>query len=214
MKALSFALLIAFFASLGWSAPAAAQSANASTNQAGVVVVHEDGSVVSRCVGFTEESISGYELLVRGGFTVRSDVTAMGASVCSVDGQGCGEGTDCFCQCQSSPCIYWTYWQLLPEGWRYSNAGPATIQVQHGDVQGWVWGESKPNSPAENAPPDLAFGDICAAGAEVYGLDQETSSVSQLGIGVEPWAVALVIAVPLLFGGAWWLLQRRRAVQP
>jgi hypothetical protein len=202
------------FMGAGGSAPVLAQSAEP-LHRAGVVVVHEDGSVVSRCVGFNEESINGYDLLARGGFAPRSEVTSMGASVCSLDGQGCDAGEDCFCQCKSSTCVYWTYWQLLPEGWRYSNAGAATVAVQDGDVQGWVWGESKPNAAAQNGPPALSFDDICSANAPIYGLAEEATTVSQVGVGIEqPWLVAFVIAVPLLLGGAWWLWQRRKEVQP
>lgn len=208
---LSFLLTLCITA--GWSAPALAQD-EVEPNQAGIVVVHADGSVISRCVGFTEESITGYDLLVRGEFAIRSDVTAMGASVCSVDGQGCGEGEDCFCQCQSSPCVYWTYWQLLPEGWRYSNAGPATVQVRDGDVQGWVWGESKPNAPAESAPPVLTIGDICKVGAEIFGVEGATAEPSSSAEVMRWGMLALVIATPLIIIGVWWLLQRRKAVQP
>ena len=38
-------------------------------NQAGLVVVHGDGTTTSRCVNFESESISGYELLERSGLT-------------------------------------------------------------------------------------------------------------------------------------------------
>jgi hypothetical protein len=187
-------------------------------NKAGLVVVHEDGSTVSRCVGFTEEGISGYELLVRGGFATRSEVTAMGPSVCSIDGQGCGDGEDCFCQCKSGPCLYWTYWQKLPDGWRYSNAGSSTVQVKDGDVQGWVWGESSPNAAIKYTPPDLAFADICSADAVVYGIENgldAPESTAQPNAPETPlWMVALVVAVPVVAGGAWVLLQRRKVTQP
>ena len=195
------------------STPLHAQSPAPVASRAGLVVVHADGSATSRCVGFPEDGISGFELLARGGFTVRSEVTSMGASVCSVDGQGCGEGTDCFCQCKSGTCFYWTYWQQFPEGWRYSNAGAATLQVRDGDVQGWVWGDSSPSAVAENEPPALAFADICSAEAVVYGLepDRATGVMSQTGYGIDQaWAAALVVAIPLLLGGAWWLWQRRK----
>jgi hypothetical protein len=208
-------LLLAALAATGWRSPLLAQTASTPANQAGLVVVHADGSVVNRCVAFDEESISGYELLVRGGFAPRSEVTAMGASVCSLDGQGCGEGEDCFCQCQSSPCAYWTFWQQLPEGWRYSNAGPANVQVHAGDVQGWVWGESKPNSSAESVPPSLAFGDICSSDAVIYGIEGSGVNAPNPGAAMtQPWMVALVVGAPLLLAGAWWLWQRRGMVQP
>jgi hypothetical protein len=207
------ALLLALLATIRYSAPVSALTGMPTTNQAGLVVVHADGSVVSRCVGFNEESISGFDLLVRGDFAPRSEVTGMGASVCSVDGQGCGEGEGCFCQCKSSTCTYWTYWQQLPEGWRYSNAGAATVQVHDGDVQGWVWGESKPNASAESAPPPLAFTDICNTDAVIYGIDEAAASVtaSTNAASSQLWMIAVVIALPLLLGGVWWLRQQRQA---
>jgi hypothetical protein len=201
------------FIAISWSAPLLAQDAEPTTNQAGVVVVQQDGSVISRCVGFPEESINGYDLLVRGDFAPRSAVTSMGASVCSLNGQGCGEGEDCFCQCKSSPCAYWTFWQHLPDGWRYSNVGAATVQVHNGDLQGWVWGESNPNTAAKNGPPDLAFADICSSDAVVYGLEPAKSTAASTTAPAnasQPWMVVLVVAVPLLLGGAWWLWQRRK----
>ena len=213
------ALLLSLLASVSWGAPVMAQSA-APVNRAGLVVVAADGSVESRCVGFAEESIDGYELLTRGGFAARTEATSMGAMVCSLDGQGCGEGEDCFCQCKSSTCAYWTYWQLLPEGWRYSNAGAATVQVDNGDVQGWVWGDSKPNAEADSTPPMMAFADICTSEAVVYGMaaataEDETGTVSQVGIGLNQVGMAaIVVGAPLLLGGAWWVWQRRKGVQP
>jgi hypothetical protein len=193
---------------------ALAQDTDSAPNRAGLVVVYEDGSTISRCVGFDEESISGYELLVRGNFAPRSEITSVGTTVCSLDGHGCGDGEDCFCQCQSSTCRYWTYWQQLPEGWRYSNAGAATVQVRDRDVQGWVWGESRTNSAAENAPPNLAFSDICTTDAELYGRSED-GAAHMTGYGIEQqWLAAFVVGVPLLAGGVWWLIQRRKAVQP
>lgn len=206
-------LLLALFVGVGISAPLQAATVEPLPNRAGLVVVFDDGTVESRCVGFEQESISGYDLLTRGDFAPRTEVTSMGASVCSVDGQGCGDGADCFCQCKSSTCVYWTYWQLLPDGWRYANQGAASLQVQDGDVQGWVWGASKPNAPAESAPPTLTFTDICRDDAMVYGLAApEVATMTNVGIS-QPLTVALVVALPLILGGAWWLAQRRKAAQ-
>lgn len=213
-------LLAVMLTGLGWRAPVMAQSATPAPHRAGLVVVHEDGAVAGRCVGFDEESISGYELLVRGGFAPRSEVTAMGMSVCSLDGQGCNAGADCFCQCKSSTCRYWTYWRQLPQGWRYSNIGAGNIQVHDGDVQGWVWGDSKPNASAQNAPPPLTFAAICSATAPIFGaaVQQATATkvveTSSAASGMtQPWLVAGVVVVPFLLAGVWWLWQRRRAVQ-
>lgn len=228
-------LLLTLFVGKAAIFPAPAIAAE-SPNRAGLVVVKMDGSVVSRCVGFEEENIDGYELLVRGGFALRADVTSVGTSICSVDGEGCGEGTDCFCQCKSSICEYWTYWQLLPDGWRYSNAGATTMRASDGDVQGWVWGDTRPNVLAESTPPNTTFAEICSAEAVVYGIvvsDTEASDnesdistpievpdgdsaervgeASQIGVGIsQPWLVALVVVIPLLLGGLLLLRRQRR----
>lgn len=205
---MSLAWLLVMVAAFG-AAPVYAQGGEQPVKRAGIVVVQGDGSAESRCVGFSEESINGYELLVRGGFVVRSEVTSMGVSVCSVDGQGCGDGQDCFCQCLSSPCIYWTYWQRLPEGWRYAGTGSAVTQVNDGDIQAWVWGESKTNAASENEPPALAFTDICTADATIYGIEPASDSTTD-GLLGQSWMVAMVVAVPLLLAAAWWLQQRRK----
>ncbi len=68
--------------------------------RAGVIVVHGDGSVTQQCVRFDEESISGYELLKRAGLTLGVEASSTGASVCSIDGEGCNFPQEsCFCKC-------------------------------------------------------------------------------------------------------------------
>jgi len=179
--------------------------------QAGLVVVHGDGSVISRCVGFDEDSISGEELLGRAGFDRRMDITAMGASVCSLDGEGCAAGNACFCQCLSSPCIYWSYWraQGAPDGsrWVYAPVGAGQSTVVDGSLEGWVWGEGIVGRTADLQPPSLAFGDVCTG-------DNWVTGGTDIGTGgydrrVWLWA-ALIAVVPLSVGG--WLVWRRRNV--
>jgi hypothetical protein len=209
-------LLLLFVA--GWQIPVAAQEIDPALNRAGLVVVHEDGTTISRCVGFVEEQISGYELLVRGEFAPRADATSIGTSICSLEGKGCGEGENCFCQCQSSPCIYWTYWQGEADGWSYAGIGAGNTLVGDGDVEGWVWGESRPNAPGEIAPPPLAFADICTADAVIYGVGEVStaepgvSSATSYAINAPLWMVALIVGVPLLLGAGWWLSQARKRV--
>src|SRR5690606_30109092 len=67
-------------------------------HQAGLVVVHGDGSVISRCVQFESESISGYELLERSGLALRTEVSGMGPTICAIDEEGCAAGEHCFCR--------------------------------------------------------------------------------------------------------------------
>lgn len=137
-------------------APVAAQEGN----RAGLVIIHGDGSIATQCVAFPEESISGAELLARSGFDLSVEASSMGATICRIDGEGCAfPGEACFCQCQGSPCVYWSYWRLVEGEWRYSNLGAGNTVIRAGDVDGWRWGAGA-NDQAE-APPAVAFADIC-----------------------------------------------------
>ena len=92
--------------------PARAQEGG---NQAGLVVVHGDGRVVTRCVRFDEPQISGLTLLQRSGLTFAAEAGPMGATVCSLNGEGCPT-SDCWCECHGTPCAYWIYFQGNPDG--------------------------------------------------------------------------------------------------
>jgi hypothetical protein len=130
-------------------------------HQAGLVVVHGDGSVASACVAFSEESISGAELLRRSGVEVTlGDYGGLGYGVCAIGDEGCPAGRDCFCQCRGRPCAYWVYSHRQPDGsWAASGVGASTWQVRDGDVDGWVWGDGSA------APLIVAFEQVCPDGA-------------------------------------------------
>lgn len=127
-------------------------------NRAGLVVVHGDGSVVARCVAFSEESISGAELLRRSGLSVvATSFGGLGQAVCAIDGEGCPPD-DCFCQCKGGTCRYWTYSHLQADGtWVLSPVGAGAWQVRDGDVDGWVWGDGSV------APPPTTFEAVCGS---------------------------------------------------
>ncbi len=81
-------------------------------NRVAVVVDYGNGQVASRCVTFTEESITGYDALERTGLPIETDFQTGGAAVCRIDGQGC-PSQDCFCSCRGGgECRYWSYWHL------------------------------------------------------------------------------------------------------
>ncbi len=143
-----FLLLLAFHA------PARAQEGG---NQAGLVVVHDDGRVVTRCVRFDEAQISGLTLLQRSGILFSASTGPMGSTICSLNGEGCPT-SDCWCECKATPCAYWIYFQRNPDGsWGYANIGAAMRQLTDGDVDGWMWGDTT------SLPPAVSFDDICGA---------------------------------------------------
>jgi len=111
-------------------------------NRAGLVVVGEAGAVHSTCVEFSEDEISGADLLRRSGLSVVfSSAGAFGEGVCSLDGTGCSDPGDCFCRCRGGDCAYWAYFRLGDAGWRFQAVGPSQRRLGNGDVDGWVWGD-------------------------------------------------------------------------
>ncbi len=126
-------------------------------HRAGLVVVHSDGNIISACVTFSEESISGTELLRRSELEVTlTAYGGLGYGVCAINGEGCPADQDCFCRCRSNPCAYWVYSHRLPDGsWAISGVGASGWQVRDGDVDGWVWGDGS------TAPPAVSFEQVC-----------------------------------------------------
>jgi len=138
---------------------AASADAQNAAHRAGVVIRFGDGSVITRCVSFSEPTISGMELLTRAGLSIRVDTaSSIGAGVCKIGDQGCDAGKSCFCQCEGGACAYWQYFHLQSGAWKYSNLGAALYKVADSAVEGWAWGNNV-------APPVMSFDQICAASA-------------------------------------------------
>ncbi|MEW5959219.1 MAG: hypothetical protein AB1801_15930 [Chloroflexota bacterium] len=127
------------------------------------LVVAQGDKVIKKCIEFSEEKISGYEVLRRAGLDLNVDAgNSMGAAVCRIDGTGCAyPQEDCFCQCQGSPCRFWIYWHWVDGDWQFSGLGASNYEVHDGDVEGWVWGEGSPNNGGAQ-PPRPVFEEICA----------------------------------------------------
>ena len=143
----------------------AAQEPDGRAHHAAVVVQYASGEVATRCVGFDEDSISGYEALQRAGFGVVAEGSAStGAMVCAIDGVGCDYPNEaCGCKCQGAECTYWAYSHGQNGVWNYSSLGATAYRVRDGAVEGWAWGSGSVERGSE--PPLVAWGDICAAQA-------------------------------------------------
>jgi hypothetical protein len=143
--------LLAALLSLLGGGPALA----AGPQQAGLVVVYGQGQVFSTCVTFSEDGITGAELLNRAGLRVlAATAPGMGAAICKINETGCEfPGQDCFCKCLGTPCAYWNYWYWAKGGWVFSGRGAGNRLVRDGDIDAWVWsdGNSKPPPPSSLA---------------------------------------------------------------
>jgi hypothetical protein len=119
-------------------------------SKAGLAVTLPDGSSVFRCVEFSGESISGFDLLASSGLVIDTSFNpSMGNAVCGIEGQGC-KSDNCFCGMPN----YWSYWHIENNEWAYSAVGPNTYQVSAGAVDGWSWGDQPPGP--------VNFDQICA----------------------------------------------------
>lgn len=160
--------IISLTFALGVNAAAWAAQARAQTpNRAGLIVQMADGSVVTRCVPFSEESISGYELLRRAKLPPVVEVSGMGPAVCKIGDTGCNyPQQSCFCQCNTldATCTYWAYAQIKDGAWRASPLGAANSKVRNGDVEGWRWGRG--DGASNETPPIISFDEICSAAVQ------------------------------------------------
>ncbi len=146
-------LILALAAAAAAALPA--RAADASPHHAGLVVRLSADEVLTRCVAFSEERISGASLLRSSGLALEAiDDPSLGLFVCGIAGAGC-PANNCSC---ATP-MYWQYWLLQDAGWRFSSAGASTRMLADGAVDGWVWG----NSADATALPTLEFAQLCPA---------------------------------------------------
>ena len=127
-------------------------------NRAGLVVTFGGGRTENFCIEFTEESITGMQLLQRSGLTVVTDsFGGVGAAVCNIDGEGCDDPGNCFCKCGGGQCQYWAYFQFRDGAWAYSPQGSGLRIVRDGDTDGWVWGPIGNGDGLPRGTPDCAI---------------------------------------------------------
>lgn len=158
----------------------AVDAASTTLHHAGLVVTFGDRYSATFCIEFSEDTISGLQLLQRSGLRlVTSSVSGQGAAICSIvllsadgqviDGDGSNDLTNCFASCTGSSCAYWAYYQFVDGAWKFSQLGAASRAVHDGDVDGWAWGPGglssgavpeqpgalcpEPPSPTPIAPP-------------------------------------------------------------
>jgi hypothetical protein len=150
LGALVGVLAVAGMVGSAFSAPGPEAQA---THRAAIVVDTGSG-IVSRCVTFTEDSISGITALQRAGLApvVRS-FSGNGGAVCGLNGLGCPADSSCL-TCQAPN--YWAYYRADDGagGFSYSPVGAGSAQVTDGDVEGWRWGSGA-------GPGFRSFASIC-----------------------------------------------------
>jgi hypothetical protein len=130
--------------------------------QAGLVIQFADGRTETRCVTLQGEEVTGADLLMASGLDLNVDASSgMGITVCQIEGEGCNYPAEpCFCQCMGGgECAYWNYFFRDPgaDGWTYSALGAILHKIEHGSLEGWVWGNGY-EPPADQ----ITFETVCA----------------------------------------------------
>ena len=134
-------------------------------NRAGLVVQSGEGQVITACVRFAEDTLTGYDLLVHSGLQVNSLTDpGLGTAVCGIENTGCPVD-DCFCAMPA----YWSYWEPGPTGWAYAVTGSAQTEVVNGSLNGWSWGDGV-------VPAFYSFQDVCRYGDAAVSLDGATAT--------------------------------------
>jgi hypothetical protein len=169
-------LVAALFLALLIGSPAAGRE----LHHAGLVVRHGDGRIVYAYVAFSEETISGVELLRRSGVSlVTVGFGGLGEGVCTIDGEGCPAG-DCrkrVCQGSGEDAPFWQYFrQRSPGDWVSLSLGASATKVHDGDVDGWSWTGHDP------ALPPLTIDDV----ARFAGVPASPSPVADTAANPTP----------------------------
>jgi hypothetical protein len=127
------AVILAILAPLAPLAPVVPGCAAAVSDHAALVVEHGDGSVVTRCVAFSADTISGEELLNQSGVAWSSQAFGgFGDAVCALDGEP-AHYVDCLGKDN-----YWALFVSRRGGpWQLSSAGISTLKLGDGDAEGF-----------------------------------------------------------------------------
>lgn len=154
--ALSVPFTVAATAAGRGAAPTCAEAAG--VHHAALVVEHGNGATVTACVAFTEDSITGEQLLAMSRVQYATvDYPGLGQAVCQIDGEPPTYPPSCWTA--SSP-----YWAMDVSrgggGWTQSGLGISTQTFRDGDAEGFRYeaqgSSATPPSPAGVCPPPVA----------------------------------------------------------
>ena len=149
---LPIASAAAVVALVGWSHHAHA----ATLHHAALVVEHSSGRLLTRCVGFLEDQISGLQLIQRSGIEYQTQqFGGLGSAICQLDYEPQPIPSGCF-----GGGAYWQYFHRAPNGWIQSGSGADSWSLHDGDMDGWRYA-----SGAGQAPVNISFSSVCAPAA-------------------------------------------------
>jgi hypothetical protein len=160
----------------------------AGTHHVAVVVEHGNGAVVSRCVAFAAEQLTGDQVLRLSGIEyATSAYGAYGNAVCQIDGEPATYPPGCW----TSTSRYWA--MFVSRGndrWARSDLGISSQQFSDGDALGWRY-----VAPTIGGLPPSPAG-VCARSAPVPAPAPTVQPVFPVAPSPEASATAVAVTPP------------------
>jgi hypothetical protein len=118
------------------------------------VIEHSSGQLLTRCVAFAEDQITGMQLIQRSGVEYQAQTFgAMGSAICQLDGEPGAVPSNCF-----GTGAYWQYFHRQGASWQQSALGGSSSVLHDGDMDGWHYAAG-----AAQPPANLTFATVCAS---------------------------------------------------
>jgi hypothetical protein len=116
------------------------------------VIQHSSGQVLSRCVAFAEDQITGLQLIQRAGVEYQAqNFGSMGSAMCELDREPSPVPEGCFGSSR-----YWQYSHRVGGGWQAASTGASTSMLHDGDMDGWRYAAGTGQTPG-----NLTIGSVC-----------------------------------------------------
>lgn len=160
---LAAATFLAALASLAPGSPTVSSCAGAGSHHAALVVEHADGSVVTRCVAFDTNSVSGERLLDLSGIAWSTQTFGgFGDAVCALDSEPAH-----YSACPGKD-AYWAVFVARGGGtWQLTNVGISSLTVGDGDAEGFRYVPASGTPAAPVSPAGVCAGAAASVGATV-----------------------------------------------
>jgi hypothetical protein len=175
-------LFLVFLVTVLIAAPSPTAAADDQVSVAGLIVEYGEGRISYALVPFTEDSMSGFDLLDRSGLSLLAiEFGGLGQGVCAIEGSGCDVAAcrSRLCQSGDPDSPFWQYAQRRQSGeWATSPLGASSSTVADGDIEFWSWSSEPP------APRTVTLDDI----AREIGVDL---SILRTGDSHDPVSITL-----------------------
>jgi hypothetical protein len=117
MKSAFHLLTFIIIVCLGWWIIVPAQAEGES--HVALVVQFDASNIVTKCVSFSGDQITGYDVLERSGLGLSAEFGSMGAAICKIGNTVCPED-NCWGEV---PPTYWSYWHVVDNSVSYFQLG-------------------------------------------------------------------------------------------